>query len=117
MREPFDIDEFIHYASQPGASAPYVKEAMGLGYSTSYVNRLIKRYVGKRPTQPSIRAANPLRDAVVRHMESQGLNRYYCINCQRRSTYECAIHPLIPRASLDEMVFVCTKRCSAPGDF
>jgi hypothetical protein len=57
MRERFDIDEFIHFASQPGATAPYVKEAMGLPYSVSYVNRLIKRHVGPRPTHAADQSA------------------------------------------------------------
>lgn len=118
MREPFDRDEFIHFASQPGATAPYVKEAMGLPYSESYVNRLIKKYVGKRPSRKSVERSNPLREAVVAYMESQGLSKYYCASCQRRSVYECAIHPLRKfDVTLDDFVFVCVRFCAAPGDF
>lgn len=118
MREPFDIDEFIHVASQPGATALYVKEQMGLSYSLSYISRLIKRYVGPRPTRKSIERHNVLRDAVVAYMESQGLDRYYCSECGRRRLYECAVHPLVRfEPTLDDFVFRCTERCAAPGDF
>lgn len=117
MREHFDIDEFVHFASQPGATAPYVREAMGLAYSTSYINRLIKRYVGTRPSQRSVKRGNVLREAVVRYMEREGMNRRYCMMCQRLSLHECAIHPVVPSPTLDDFIFVCTKRCAAPGDF
>lgn len=114
----FDPDEFIHFASQPGATAPYVREALGLPYSDSYVNRLMKRYVGKRPTHASISRPNALREAVVRYMEAQGLDRRYCFNCQRRLVRECAIHPLKRfDATLDDFVFVCVSRCASAGDF
>jgi hypothetical protein len=117
-RLPIDIDEFVHHASQPGATALYVKESMGLPYSESYVNRLIKRYVGTRPTMKSIQRPNPMREAVVDYMESQGLDKRYCSNCHRRLLRECAVHPLKRHgASLDDFVFVCTERCAAPGDF
>jgi hypothetical protein len=118
MREPLDIDEFIRAASQPGATALYVKEAMGLGYSESYVNRLIKRYVGERPTRKSVEKPNPLREAVVAYMESQGLDQHYCSSCPRRTVYACAIRCLERNGpTLDDFVFVCTDRCAAPGDF
>lgn len=117
MREPFDIDEFIHYASQPGATAPYVREAMGLSYSDSYVNRLIKRHVGKRPSQKLIERPNVLREAVVRYMEANYLDKRYCYLCGRRRLAECAIRTLVPvDPTLDDFVFVCVK-CSRPGDF
>lgn len=116
MREPLDTDEFIHFASKPGATALYVKEAMGLTYSTSYISRLIKRYVGARPTQKSVERRNVLRDVVVQYMETRGLDKLYCYECGRRSgSYPCAIHPLVREPSLDDLVFVCV-RCAAPGD-
>lgn len=114
MRESFDIDEFIHFASQPGATAPYVREAMGLRYSNSYINRLMLRYVGKKPSHASIERRNFLREAVVDYMESHDLDRRYCYKCGKRYVRECAIHPLGP--SLDDFVFVCL-RCSRRGDF
>ena len=117
MREPFDVDEFIHYASQPGATALYVKEQLGLRYSLSYISRLIKRYVGPRPSQKSVERRNVLRDAVVAYMEGQGLDKRYCFMCGRRRLYESAIHPLKREPTLDDFVFVCTERCAAPGDF
>lgn len=118
MREPLDIDEFIRCASQPGATALYVKERLGLPYSLSYVSRLIKRYVGPRPSQKSVERRNVLRDAVVAYMESQGLDRRYCYLCGRRRLYDCAIHPLKRGSpSLDDFVFVCTERCATNGDF
>lgn len=117
-RLPLDIDEFVFHARQPGATALYVKEAMSLPYTVSYVNRLIKLYVGPRPTRKSIQRPNPLREAVVAYMESQGLDKRYCSNCERRLLRDCAIHPLKRRGvSLDDFVFVCTERCAAPGDF
>lgn len=116
MREPFDVDEFIHYASQPGATALYVKEHMGLSYSLSYISRLIKRYVGPRPTRTSVERRNVLREAVVAYMEAQGLDKRYCYLCGRKRLYDCAIHPLKRDASLDDFVFVCCE-CAAPGDF
>lgn len=117
MREPFDVDKFIYFATMPGATAAYVREAMGLRYSTSYINRLIKRYVGTRPSRKDIKRPNVLREAVARYMEAQGLDRHYCANCQRRSSYECAIHPLIADATIDDLVFVCVSKCAAPGDY
>lgn len=118
MREPLDLDEFVAVASMPGATALYVKERLGLPYSLSYISRLIKRYVGPRPNRKSIKRPNALRDAVVAYMESQGLDKRYCYSCQRRSVYECAIHPLKRLdVTLDDFVFVCTLRCAAPGDF
>lgn len=117
MREPLDIEEFIRCASEPGATALYVKERLGLSYSLSYINRLIKRYVGPRPSQKSIERPNLLRDAVVAYMESQGLDKRYCYLCGRKRLYECAIHPLKRMdATLDDFVFVCCE-CAAPGDF
>lgn len=118
MQSLLDIDEFIAVASQPGATSLYVKERLGLPYSLSYINRLIKRYVGPRPSRKSIERRNVLRDAVVAYMESQGLDRRYCFNCGRRRLYDCAIHPLKRvDPTLDDFVFVCTERCAAPGDF
>ena len=117
MRHQFDLDEFIHFASQPGATAPYVREAMGLPYSDSYINRLMKRYVGKRPTQAMIDRPDRLRDVVVREMEARGLDRHYCYRCGRRSSYDCAIHPLNREALVDDLVFLCVKRCASPGDY
>ena len=112
-----DIGEFIRAASEPGATAPYVKERLGLPYSLSYINRLMKRYVGPRPSQKSIERPNLLRAAVVTYMESQGLDRRYCYLCGRRRLYESAIHPLKRNgATLDDFVFVCCE-CAAPGDF
>ena len=116
MREPLDIDEFISAASQPGATAPLVREELGLRYTDSYINRLMKRYVGVRPTQKSIERRNVLRDAVVAYMESQGLDKRYCYLCERKSLYEAAIHPLVREPSLDDFVFVCCK-CASAGDF
>lgn len=117
MREPLDIAEFIRVASQPGATAPLVREELGLAYSDSYINRLMKRYVGKRPTRKSVERPNLMREAVVAYMESLGLDQYYCLSCERRSLYRCAIHPLKQfDVTLDDFVFVCAK-CSAPGDF
>lgn len=117
MRSPFDLDDFIHFASQPGATAPYVREALGLTYSDSYINRLIKRYVGKRPTLAGIQRPDALRDVVVRELEARGLDRRYCYRCGYHGTYECAIHALCREPSLDDLVFVCVKRCAGPGDF
>lgn len=117
MRHQFDLDDFIHFASQPGATAPFVREALGLSYSDSYVNRLMKRYVGKRPTQAMVDRPDTLRSIVVREMEARGLDKRYCYRCGYRGSYECAIHPLNRGALLDDLVFVCVKRCSRPGDF
>jgi hypothetical protein len=117
MRYPLDIDEFIRAASQPGATAPLVKEELGLTYSLSYINRLMKRYVGARSTHKSVERPNVLRAAVVAYMESQGLDKRYCYRCGKRSVYDCAIHPLVRfDATLDDFAFVCVK-CAAPGDF
>ena len=116
MREPFDIDEFVHFASQPGATAPYVKEAMGLQYSESYVNRLMKRYVGRpRPTHASVSRPNKLREAAVAYMEAHGLDKRYCSVCGVHRVRECAIRALRPE--LDSFVFVCVQTCAAAGDF
>jgi hypothetical protein len=114
----FDVDDFIRAASRPGATAVTVREELGLPYSRSYINRLMLRYVGKRPSQKSIKRPNLLREAVVTYMESQGLDRRYCYQCERKFIRECAIHPLKRYgATLDDFVFVCVERCCAPGDF
>ena len=118
MPSSLDIDEFIRVASEPGATASYVKERLALTHSTSWVNRLIKRYVGERPSRKSIERPNLLREAVVAHMVATGLDRRYCYLCGRRGLYDCAIHPLKRvDPTLDDFVFVCTERCAAPGDF
>lgn len=116
MRDPLDIDEFIRAASQPGATAPLVREELGLTYTDSYINRLMKKYLGARPTHKSIERPNLLRDAVVAYMESQGLDKRYCYRCGKRSAYDCAIHSLVRfDATLDDFVFVCVD-CSGAGD-
>lgn len=113
----FDVDEFITAASRPGASALTVREELGLRYSDSYMHRLMKRYVGPRPSRKSVERPNLLRAAVVSYMESQGLDKRYCYLCGRKGLYDCAIHPLKRfDVSLDDFVFVCVK-CAAPGDF
>jgi hypothetical protein len=118
MHESLDIDEFIRVASKPGATAPLVREELGLSFTDSWVNRLMKRYLGARPTRKSLERPNLLREAAVAYMESQGLDKRYCSTCGRRNLYDCAIHPLVHfDPTLDDFVFVCVERCAAAGDF
>ena len=114
MRQPsINIDDLIRVA-QTGATAVVVKEELGLPHDVSWIQKLMKRHLGPRPTRTSVERPNPIREALTTHMESNGLDRRYCSvgHHQARAT---AIHALGP--TLDELVFVCTERCAAPGDF
>jgi hypothetical protein len=114
MTAQYDLEEIIWYAEK-GRPASWIIEELSLTISERQVQRLIASRLGRRPTRESVRRADPLRSRVVAYMESQGLDQYYCISCERRRLEPGFIRALNNELSLDVLVFVC-RHCSVPSD-
>lgn len=112
MRDHYDIDEILELAEQ-GMSAAFIREELGLGVSVRRVQQIIHDRLGTRPSRASIERRNPLREAVVKYMEANGLNRYYCYLGHRR-VRPCAIRQL--GHDIDSLVFVCDREATV-ADF
>ncbi|MFC8008969.1 hypothetical protein [Streptomyces cinereoruber] len=109
MSPRYDLAEILELAEQPGMTAPLIKEQLGLRISLRQVQRIIHYHLGQRPTRAAIERRNPLREAVVSHMEESGLSRYYCHE-GHRTVRPCAIRAL--GRELDTFVFVCVQQAS-----
>lgn len=109
------IDEIIHLSEEKGMSAAFIKEELSLKITERSVQRIIARRLGRRPTRESVRRPDPLRSRVVAYMESQGLDQYYCMVCERRRLEPGFIRALNSDPSLDVLVFVC-RHCSVASD-
>jgi len=114
MAQNYDLDELLAFA-QRGDSASKIVEDLGLPITPRQVQRLVSKYLGKRPTRQSIRKPDILRERVVAYMESQGLNPRHCSACGRVQVRGGAIRAVNADLSLDALVFVCVK-CATPGD-
>lgn len=100
-------------ANDPHATAALLKEELAIPRSLRTVQRWINQVHGVRPTRPSIERRNPLREAVVKYMEANGLSRYYCY-LGHRTVRPCAIRQL--GHDIDSLVFVCDREATV-ADF
>ena len=97
-------------AADPKATAELLKEELGIPRSLRTVQRWINQAHGTRPSRRSIERRDPLREAVVSYMESQGLSRHYCYE-GHRTVRPCAIRQL--GSGINSLVFVCVQNATA----
>jgi hypothetical protein len=115
MNDPYDRQRIAELRAQAiemgadGLPADFIKVELGVPRSVRTVQRWISQAHGRRPSRRSIEQKNPLRDAVVKYMESHGLDRYYCVE-GHRTVRPCAIRQL--GNDIDSLVFVCDPQAT-----
>lgn len=115
MRYPsYDLDEVLALAAS-GCSASEIIEQLGLKVGERTIQKQVTKHLGRRPTKQTVEAYDPVRSRVVAYMVSQGLDPYYCMYCEKRTLYKCAIRELRRSDSLDDLVFVC-RHCATVAD-
>ena len=102
MRRP-SPDKYEALVLLESMPASEVIEVLGLKQHISTVTRWAQAEYGVIPTRRQLARKNPEREALMRSMEADGLDRRYCAE-QHYSFWPCLI-----RHSQDGHVFVCRK--------
>lgn len=98
-----NLDQYEAIDLLASLNATEVKERLGLKESERTIQRWAARVYGSIPTRRELARPNPERNALVLRMESEGLDRRYCVH-QHHSFYLCLI-----RLTDVGHVFVCRK--------
>jgi len=115
MNDPYDRQRLAELRAQAidmgadGYPADFIQAELGIPRSVRTVQRWISQVHGRRPSRRSIEQREPLKDAVIKYMESRGLDRHYCIE-SHRSVRPCAIRQL--GHDIDSLVFVCDRHAT-----